>query len=102
MTELRTLVQKMEAQKGNRKAFFSERSVVADKEIFARLLHNQGKMDELEYNLYLNMYHSLDSLFQTPRLHKFIYLRSSPQMCMRRMLKRARHEEVSIPMKYLE
>lgn len=46
------------------------------------------------------MYNSLENLFQTPRIHKFIYLRSSPEKCMQRMIKRARHEEIGIPLVY--
>lgn len=82
----------MEVEKDPRKVFFSERSIVADREIFAKLLHNEGKMNSMEHALYLNMYNSLDNLFKTPRVHRFIYLRSSPEKCMERMLKRARHE----------
>lgn len=58
--------------------FFSERSVVADREIFAKLLHGDGNMNDMEYDLYIKMYNSLDSLFKTPRIHKFIYLKTTP------------------------
>lgn len=54
---------------------------MADREIFAKLLSREGKMNEMEYALYLSMYDSLETLFRTPRIHKFIYLRSSPSKC---------------------
>lgn len=68
----------MEVEKDKSKVFFSERSIVADKEIFARLLHEEKKMNDMEYNLYLTMYDSLNELFKTPKIHKFIYLYTSP------------------------
>jgi deoxyadenosine/deoxycytidine kinase len=92
MKELGRLFELMEKEKDPRKVFFSERSIVADREIFAKLLHQEGKMNSMEHALYLSMYNSLDNLFKTPRVHRFIYLRSSPEKCMERMLKRARHE----------
>ena len=90
------MMDRMEEEKEEGRVFFSERSIVADREIFARLLSREGKMSEIEYSLYLEMFNSLDSLFKTPRLHKFIYLRTSPQKCMERMKKRARFEETGI------
>jgi deoxyadenosine/deoxycytidine kinase len=80
---------------------FSERSVVADRHIFAKLLREENKMDEMEYALYLSMYDSLDSLFRTPRIHKFLYLKVSPQRCLDRLRKRARHEESQVQLAYL-
>ena len=92
MKELRMLMDLMEEESSLDKIFFSERSVLADREIFAKLLHQEKKMNKIEYHLYLNMYSSLDSLFKTPRAHKFIYLRSSPTNCLRKIEKRARFE----------
>lgn len=40
---------------------------MADKFIFAKLLKNQNRMNEMEYQLYLNMFESLDNLFKMPK-----------------------------------
>lgn len=47
-------------------------------------------MNDMEYDLYIKMYNSLDQLFKTPRIHKFIYLQTTPQKCLERTKKRAR------------
>lgn len=57
-------------------------------------------MNAMEHALYLNMFNSLENLFQSPRIHKFIYLKTTPEKCFERMLKRARTEEVSIDLDY--
>ena len=50
-------------------------------------------MSEMEHELYLKMFSSLDELFETPRTHKYIYLRTNPERCMERVRKRKRLEE---------
>lgn len=101
MTGLRKLLERMQAEEQQRRIYFSERSVVADREIFARLLHQELSMSDMEHALYLNMYDGLESLFEAPRLHKYIYLRTSPQKCLQRMAKRARSEETTVSLDYL-
>ena len=48
------------------------------------------------------MYNELDDLFKTPKVHKFIYLKTSPKLCYERMKKRNRSEEQQIPIEYFE
>jgi deoxyadenosine/deoxycytidine kinase len=59
MTQLSDLILKMQ----NNHIYISERSVQADKFIFAKLMHKLKKMNDLEYNLYLQMFQSLENLF---------------------------------------
>lgn len=63
---------------------------MSDKFIFTSLLKDLGKMTELEHTLYLNMFEDLNSLFNTPKMHKYIYLRTSPEKSFERIQKRAR------------
>jgi deoxyguanosine kinase len=51
------------------KVYVSERSVQADKFIFARLMHKLNKMTDMEYQLYLQMFESLENLFNK---HAFV------------------------------
>ena len=41
------------------KVYVSERSVQADKFIFAKLMHKLRKINDMEYHLYLQMFESL-------------------------------------------
>lgn len=75
---------------------------MADKHVFAKLLFQSGNMTELEHELYLKIFDSLNELFRTPRLHRFIYLRTSPERCLERMKKRGRFEEKGISLDYLK
>ena len=47
----------------NSKIYVLERSVIADKMIFAKLLRNLNKMTEMEYLIYNNMFSNLIKLF---------------------------------------
>lgn len=71
---------------------FAERSVEADKEIFAKMLLNQGKMTQMEFKLYEKFYADLEELYKLPRF-AHIYLRTDPKRCLERVRKRGRHEE---------
>lgn len=65
MKGLRDLIDEMERKNGFK--YFSERSIIADKEIFAKMLHQQKKMSPLEYQLYMTLFESLNSLFKIPK-----------------------------------
>ena len=80
---------------------FSERSIGADREIFAKLLHRQKKMTDMEHSLYVKFYDDLSSLYKLPPVHRHIYLRTDPQRCQERIRLRNRAEEQSIPLDYL-
>lgn len=47
----------------DQRILLSERSVMADQKIFAKLMKNRNQMNDMEYELYLKMYNELDSLF---------------------------------------
>ena len=80
---------------------FSERSIIADKEIFAKMLFRENKMTEMEYSLYLRFYEDLAQLYSIPVVHQHIYLRTDPGCCLKRIAKRGRKEEASIDLNYL-
>jgi deoxyguanosine kinase len=55
MTQLSNLFESMRPDK----IYVSERSVQADKFIFAKIMHKLNKMNDMEYQLYLQMFESL-------------------------------------------
>ena len=79
---------------------FVERSVFTDKLCFASMLHESGKMNELEFKIY-NEWH--DKLVRDFSLEAsgFVYLRTTPEVSNERIKKRSRDGESGIPLEYL-
>lgn len=77
-----------------------DRTIYEDAEIFARHLFLSGKMEERDYRTYLNHYELLVRQLKPP--HLLIYLKSDVQTLMRRIAKRGRDYEKTIPEEYLE
>jgi len=76
----------------------TERCLFTDREIFAKMLHDSGKMEDIEYAIYLKWFDSF--LPKSP--NSFIYLKTFPLTCMNRINKRNRKGEGSINLDYLE
>ena len=83
-------------QKGN-KIIITERSIFTDKNIFAKMLYEDGKLSHLEWDTYNRWFdfHKID-------INGFIYLRTSPQVCQQRIQHRNRKGEEGIPFDYLK
>jgi len=97
----RTLAQKNNALKNPYSTQILERSVFSDRYCFAKNLFESGQMSNLEWTLYLEWFSwFLDDHVKKP--DGFIYLRTNPQTCYKRLLKRNRSEEQSVPLAYLE
>ena len=76
---------------------FTERSIYTDREIFAKMLYDSGKIEEVEYSIYLKWFDEFDCI----KLDGIIYIQSSPELCRTRIEKRNRKGEESIPLSYL-
>jgi deoxyadenosine/deoxycytidine kinase len=76
-----------------------ERSLYADGNIFAKMLYDDGTMDELSYKIYKRMYE--DAISEFP-LTGVIYLTICPDLCAKRIVQRGRSGEENIPLDYLE
>ena len=95
------MAQKKHALKNPYSTQVLERSVFSDRHCFAKNLFESGQMSSLEWTLYLEWF----SWFLTDHVKKpdgFIYLQTNPQTCHKRLLKRERSEEKSVPLEYLE
>ena len=79
-------------------AILCERSLHADGNIFAKMLYDDGLIDEISYKIYQKMYD--DGIQQFP-LDGIIYLDVAPEICAERIVKRGRSGEEGIPMAYL-
>lgn len=76
-----------------------DRSIYEDRHIFARNLFESGKMEERDYNNYLELYTEMAKLLPPPDL--MIYLRKSVPKLVEQIKKRGRDFEQNIPVDYL-
>jgi deoxyadenosine/deoxycytidine kinase len=77
----------------------TERTLYTDKHIFAKMLFDQGKIEDVEYQIYLTWF---DEFAKDFPLNNVIYVKTAPQKCYERVHKRAREGEEIIPLAYLE
>jgi deoxyadenosine/deoxycytidine kinase len=75
-----------------------ERSLEADHNIFAKMLFESGKIEDVEYQIYELLFQDTATEF---RLNGAVYIDSSPEVCHKRIAKRARAGESVIPLDYL-
>jgi deoxyadenosine/deoxycytidine kinase len=86
------------ALKKNYRILISERSVYTDSEVFAKMLFNDGKIEDVEYAIYMTWIHEF--IGDLPA-GKFIYVQADPSVSFQRVGIRNRPGEV-IPLTYLE
>ncbi|XP_012662884.1 deoxyguanosine kinase, mitochondrial isoform X2 [Otolemur garnettii] len=80
-----------------------ERSVYSDRYIFAKNLFENGSLSDIEWHIYQDWHSFLLQEFASRlKLHGFIYLQATPQVCLKRLYLRAREEEKGIELAYLE
>ena len=82
------------------KSVIQDRSIYEDAEIFARNLHEIGKMDNRDYENYVSLFHVMMEYLKPPDL--LIYLRSTVDTLTEQIKRRGRDYEQSIPRSYLE
>lgn len=77
----------------------TERSLLTDKMVFAKMLYDSGKIEHINYQIYLNWFDTFANEFP---VHKVVYVRATPETCYRRVGKRSREGEDKIPLDYLK
>ena len=75
-----------------------ERSLEADKHIFAKMLHDDGVIDSVSCQVYNMLHSNTASAFPVDLV---LYLDVEPETCMERVGKRARDGEGGISLEYL-
>ena len=76
----------------------TERSLYTDKMVFAKMLYDSGKIEDVNYQIYLNWFDTFSGEFP---VHKVIYVKAAPEKCYARIAKRSREGEENIPLEYL-
>jgi deoxyguanosine kinase len=76
----------------------TERSLYTDKLVFAKMLYDQGKIEHVCYQIYLNLFEEFVNDFP---ISYIVYVNTNPEKCYERIHKRARDGEEVIPLNYL-
>ena len=76
-----------------------ERSLETDKNVFCKMLYDEGKIDNYGYQIY-NQWFDYFQLFN--ERSKYVYLQTDYNICFERVGKRKRNGESEIPISYLK
>jgi len=76
----------------------TERSLYTDKLVFAKMLHETGKMEDVNYQIYSTWFQTFLEEFP---VHKVIYIKTLPEICYQRIMSRSREGEENIQLDYL-
>lgn len=76
----------------------SERSLDTDRYIFAKMLYDDGKIMDVEYQIYLKWFDEFKTQFPQEQV---IYIKTSPEIAHARVEKRSRKGE-TIPFEYMQ
>ena len=76
----------------------SERSLYTDKYVFAKMLYESSKIEDVNYQIYCKWF---DTFVKDYPITGIIYVKTDPKICHDRIAKRSRLGESSIPLDYL-
>jgi len=79
--------------------FITERTLDSDRNIFAAMLYDGGKIEDVNYQIYLRWF---DEFRTDLPISHFVYVKTDPDICHQRINIRAREGEEVIPLEYLE
>ena len=96
---LRDTVMSIQKQPNKKYIIITERSLYTDKMVFAKMLHDTMKIEYINYQIYLNWFDTFSNDFP---IDKIIYVKTNPEICHSRIIKRSRTGESNIPLEYLE
>jgi deoxyadenosine/deoxycytidine kinase len=96
-----TYVRRQQQYHGDTRPYtiITERCLHTDKQVFAKMLYEQGKIEDVCYRIYMDWF---DEFAQDFPVSHFIYVKTNPENCYHRIHKRARTGEEVIPMEYLQ
>ena len=87
-----------EALKKNYKLIITERCIFTDSNVFAKMLYDEGKIEEIEYKIYNQWFNEF--IKDIPKI-SLVYVKTCPEICYGRVLIRNRIGE-TIPIEYLK
>lgn len=84
------------------KVIIIERSVLTDRNVFAKLLAETNDIKDLEWKLYDEWFNWLTVKFKEILPQLYVYIRADTNTSYQRMLKRNRKEECSVDFEYIK
>jgi len=99
LNELRKTLKTLQLTSDKKYIIISERCLYTDKFVFAKMLFESGKMEDINYQIYLSWFDTFSGEFP---VHKMIYVKTLPEICHKRIHTRSREGEENIPLDYLE
>ena len=97
MAYISRLARLRDAMRQNYRVIVTERNVFTDKMVFAAMLHDTKKIEDVNYAIYLKWF---DEFLQDVPPVRLVYVRTDPEVAKARVDSRARQGE-SIPLGYL-
>ena len=94
---LRNVLKSIDSDKKTK--IITERSLYTDKMVFAKMLYDTKKIEHINYMIYLTWFNTFSQEFP---VHKIVYVKTEPEKCHSRILKRAREGENLISLEYLK
>lgn len=98
ISRLATLKRAVEQNADKNVIFVCERSIWTDRHVFAQMLHDEGKIENIKFQIYLKWF---DEFIREYPLDGIIYVITEPELCSERITKRNRQGE-TIPLEYLQ
>jgi deoxyguanosine kinase len=95
---LRDSLKQIKKFENKKTIIITERSLYTDKMVFAKMLYDSGKIEHINYQIYLNWFETFSEEFP---VHKIVYVKTCPEKCYSRIQKRSREGEENIPLDYL-
>lgn len=99
ITRLKRLQEAFENAKDTYDFIICERSLYTDKNVFCKMLYDEGKIDEFGYQIYNKWFDHFQKFLKDAT---FVYLKTDYKVCLERVNKRQRDGESSITAEYLK
>lgn len=93
ITQLRKAI-----EQNSKSIIITERSILTDRNVFAKMLHENNTLDDISHEIYLKWF---DELSRNLEIHSLIYIKTKPETSLKRVLKRNRPGE-TIGLDYLQ
>ena len=95
----RLAVMKEAIEKNPDSIFITERCLYTDKYVFAKMLYDSGKIEDVNYQIYNTWFDTFITEFS---IKKIVYVKTDPKIAHTRTQTRNRHGESSISIEYLQ
>ena len=95
---LREALKSIDPLSNKKYIIITERSLYTDKLVFAKMLYETGKMEDVNYQIYSTWFQTFLEEFP---VHKVVYVKTLPEICHERITNRSREGEENIPLEYL-